>query len=630
MKEQNLPKLAAKAMLFCCMTWSTACINQIADDEIETGSVPITFSVKRGIAVATRITGTAFETGDQVGLFAGISDADDSDPLYIDNLCLEVGEDKQLIPEEWVYYPEGGYALDFISYYPYNPKGAQAGILPVSVQTAQNDAVRYQQSDLLVARKEGVKSSSKPVELSYGHKFAKIKITLVPGEGEKADDIQKSNPRVVATGLYTKADYDFKEDAFSNLSARKDIVAHGSWEVTGASVTGKEIILIPQEIGEFESNFTVELNGKVYTYSFPNLQLAGGTEREIKITIQQDASGILTGIAGEVSSWQTESGSQIEGSKDADAIHISALSFAQSNVYRVYHNGQPLAEICKEFLYSDEIASQAIVVYPVLGTKESDLSKGTIIASLDGNEAICGGEISWDTSTNSFSYKKGGGVEANRFFLTADKKVLWERTDEAVDVDIASYTLQDLRGGTVTEYPMVKIGTQYWMRVELQATAYRNGKKLTKRTRLNEGAGYYKPEKYNVYFYNGEALLEGELAPAGWKIPSTADWKLLETYLKGEAALLKVFKWETTKEELEVAPCNNRSMFGSYAVGTWHEGEHILLYKMSKYWSWDATTQTIPEQTVCFLGENNEFLWKSTKIDSGEYYRAHSIRCIKE
>ena len=55
------------------------------------------------------------------------------------------------------------------------------------------------------------------------------------------------------------------------------------------------------------------------------------------------------------------------------------------------------------------------------------------------------------------------------------------------------------RKGVSTEYPIVKIGAQYWMGKELHATTYRDGAPLKKQSDLGtDKAGYYKPGKKHV------------------------------------------------------------------------------------------------------------------------------------
>lgn len=77
------------------------------------------------------------------------------------------------------------------------------------------------------------------------------------------------------------------------------------------------------------------------------------------------------------------------------------------------------------------------------------------------------------------------------------------------------------------------------MQKDLCATTYRNGTPLTKQVELGKGAGYFKPEKDEIYFYNGEAILAGNLAPEGWKIPNNGDWDSLRQYIKNDISVLK-------------------------------------------------------------------------------------------
>ena len=55
-------------MLFCCSLWNIACVNEI-NEEVQEGNVPITFSTKIG-KTSTKATNTAFDKGDEAGLFA--------------------------------------------------------------------------------------------------------------------------------------------------------------------------------------------------------------------------------------------------------------------------------------------------------------------------------------------------------------------------------------------------------------------------------------------------------------------------------------------------------------------------------------------------------------------------------
>lgn len=632
MEKQMLFKKVFTATLFCCTLWNAACVNKIAEEEEEIveSDIPITFSSKTEKTV-TKTDGTTFHKGDNVGLFAFLSSSGIDGKPYIDNLRLVCGNSSILTPEKAVFYPEGDLPLDFISYYPYqaNVKFQEKSTIPVTIKTDQSDSLKYSQSNFLIAKKSKVASSTKAVELEFQHKLTKIKIVLTPDKDENIQDMLKSNPRIVASGFKTKANYNLGNDTFTDLDCVTDIVAFGKWTIVEGNLVGKEFIIIPQELDPEKQAFTIDWNGRLYNCQCPNFDMQEGTECEISISSMQTSSKALEGIVGKISEWKTGTTSNTNNQKDFATIHISALSFSQSNIYRIYYGGRAIAEICKEYLNSEELTSRAIVAYPVLDNEKTDLSQGIVLQLLDKDDTINGGKISWDANTNNFTYQKGSSPIITQFYLNEKKEILLEPTDDIINVNISSYTLRDIRNGKLDEYPIVKIGTQYWMKAELHATAYQNGKALSKLTALGQGAGYFKPDKYEIYFYNGEAILAGQLNPPGWKIPAEKDWERLKYYLNQDASLLKAGTWGVMSSGT-VSPCNNFSQFNAFPVGMWYNGLHYSANKMTAFWSWDEATKKIPKQTVFFTGESNEFVSNGTLITGKDYYKALSIRCIKE
>ena len=629
MEKQKQSMRAVIATLFCCIFWNTACVNPL-NDELQEGSVPISFTTKIGKA-STKVSNTAFDKGDEVGLFATLTSSGIEHNPYINNLRLVCGGGSLLTPEKMVFYPEGDFSLDFISYYPYRSEGKteDSALLPVAVEKDQSDTLKHSQSDFLIARKNKVQSSSKAVELEYDHKLVKIKITLTPGQDERVEDMLKANPRITATGFKTQATYNLKEDVFSELSHPADIITFGKWSIQEERLTGKEFIILPQSVSESEQAFVMEWNGKLYDCSFPTMELESGTEYVINISSIQANDPIFQGIISKINDWKPGAAENTDNQKKYTAVHLAALSFTKSNVYRVYNSGKPVAEICKEYLRSEELTSRAIVAYPVQENEDTDLSNGIVLHLLDKEEAINGGKISWDLNTNSFSYQPGSSAPISQFYINAQKEIVLEEPENAINVNVTSHRLRDLRDGTLEEYPMVKIGIQYWMRTELHATAYQTGKKLSQQTELGEGAGYFKPEGYDIYFYNGEALLNGKLNPIGWRIPSEEDWNHLKEYNQGSTASLKAGEWQVLSEG-EVSPVNNLTMFSAYPVGVWFNGAHSNVYTLTGFWTWDELNQTIPEQTVYFVGEEDDFVLSHTMVTGKNYYKALSIRCIKE
>ena len=154
---------------------------------------------------------------------------------------------------------------------------------------------------------------------------------------------------------------------------------------------------------------------------------------------------------------------------------------------------------------------------------------------------------------------------------------------------------------------------------------------MTQQTKLGEGAGYFHPEETEIYFYNGDAVLAGDLTPNGWKIPTMEDWETLNEYIGGEASLLKAGTWASTStESAEVAPVTNLTGLSIYPQGIWKKEEYSFYGQTVGYWCLDASGEFIPENIILFKGESNKYELSGSIYNGAEYYKALSIRCIKE
>ena len=129
--------------------------------------------------------------------------------------------------------------------------------------------------------------------------------------------------------------------------------------------------------------------------------------------------------------------------------------------------------------------------------------------------------------------------------------------------------MRDIRGEEVKEYPLVKVGTQYWMQEDLQTTFDCEGNELEQKTEQDEGSAYYHPEDTEIYFYNEEAVLAGNLIPKGWKIPTSADWEAWKNYIQDDVSVVKTGLWEPVGGEGESAPVNNMTGLGICSQGMW-------------------------------------------------------------
>lgn len=629
----NLQKGVSFFVLFT--TLLTACVNHISEEEgeiINNGDIPLKFVADIHEVVNTRVANNSFEEGDEVGLFALAGNTTMQEERYADNLHFVRSSNGEFVADESVYYPDDGVTLNLISYYPYQEEGVAMGesTMQVSVATSQNEQADYSHSDFLIASKEDVLASKEAIALTYNHQFFRLKVALVPGEGENVEDMLSAKPTLSVNGFYTKAIYDFQKKTFSAYSEEKEITPAGEWEIKGNRLVGKELILIPQEATVGYQYIMLEAGGKSYTSLLPStLQLKSGKQRELEITFVADEDVLMSKVSGEIGDWDGTETDQAESVTLHKYVDVSKLTFEKSDVYRVLNGGKQVAEICKEYLVTPEFSSQAIVAYPMKEDGSVDLSQG-IVAQLPGKSGkVHGGSVSWNMDDNSLTYVAGNLAARNNVYVMADGKISLSVAvaDNVLSVLALEDIVRDVRGGMIHNYPLVKIGTQYWMRDNLETALYVNGDELTKLDAVTENAVGYLQSDAEHYFYTANVALSANFLPAHWNIPNWEDWDILNAYLKEDASLLKSGTWLPLKTGETAHPANNLSGFNAAPVGMWVEpNQNIFEGKHLAYWTLDDTNAAIADDVFYLKSDANTIERSAPGVEK----KAFAIRCIRK
>jgi len=185
--------------------------------------------------------------------------------------------------------------------------------------------------------------------------------------------------------------------------------------------------------------------------------------------------------------------------------------------------------------------------------------------------------------------------------------------------------------GTVTDidgnvYQTIKIGDQWWMAENLRVTHYRNGDSIPSGycTCYNNNESYIP-----VYgrLYNGYAVGDSRnIAPAGWHVPTDAEWQTLIDYLGGDAIAGGKMKeagtahWDPPNEG-----ATNESGFtarpGGYAEGG---GDYYYMGITAFFWS--STEDGSYTTWSRYLRHSNSAIWRA----SAQNYFGYSVRCVKD
>jgi uncharacterized protein (TIGR02145 family) len=211
-------------------------------------------------------------------------------------------------------------------------------------------------------------------------------------------------------------------------------------------------------------------------------------------------------------------------------------------------------------------------------------------------------------------------------------------------------TLKDIEGNV---YSTVSIGTQVWMAENLKTTKYSNGDSIGTTYPATLDITSENAPKYQWAFDGNESnvAIYGRLytwytvidsrniCPAGWHVPTDAEWTILTDYLtnngycykgnRGEISksMAATSGWTTNYIEGNVGNdqmSNNKSGFSAFAGGYRYGNGSFNGFGSFGYW-WSATEvylATALYRNLCYYGND-------VYGDSSSKQNGISIRCIK-
>ncbi len=209
-----------------------------------------------------------------------------------------------------------------------------------------------------------------------------------------------------------------------------------------------------------------------------------------------------------------------------------------------------------------------------------------------------------------------------------------------------SKTIKDIDGNY---YKVIKVGEQVFMAENLNVSRFRNGDLIPEVKSEEEWrqAGFDKkpawcyydnnPENADKYgkFYNWYAINDKRgLAPEGWKIPSTWDWKILRKAIKGrnldlinEINFFRGIQTSTFSCKFQSKGLNSKVVNGVWWSTSNTMYDESLNPKSMNYTSYLAIGENWGDTFKANLDKENYF-WHEVGFSSK--HSAHSVRCIKD
>jgi hypothetical protein len=233
----------------------------------------------------TKITDTAFEANDAVGLYVvNTPSALKQSGNHADNVKFTSNGEKWVTSNQLYWYDDKTPA-DFYTYYPYKAS-ASVSAMSFSVQQDQSSESGYKASEFLYGSKKSVAPTAEPVLINTRHLMSCIRVELKAGTGWTDSDIAAAS--VSISGLQTAAKLNLSDGSISAAGNVADIQPLSF----GGGVY--KALVVPQTVTDSEL-IRVKVGGNDYALK-TSVTLVAGKQHKCSIVVNRTSEGINIGI----------------------------------------------------------------------------------------------------------------------------------------------------------------------------------------------------------------------------------------------------------------------------------------------------------------------------------------------
>jgi uncharacterized protein (TIGR02145 family) len=352
--------------------------------------------------------------------------------------------------------------------------------------------------------------------------------------------------------------------------------------------------------------------------------------------------------------WSTAQEPSIQGNKTSDGMGtgdftstITGLSRNTRYYVRAYATNSVGTQYGNELSFTTIAAPPSLNLELTKQTLSSISARATI--SDDGGAPITARGFCWGTASgptisgNKVSVGSGAGTFESRIAGLSPGETYFMRAyatnsistaySNQIEVRLAS-TMNDTEGNS---YKVVKIGNQIWMAENLKTTKYNDRKQISNKTSNadwladSEGAYCWYNNSVLVYkntygaLYNWYAVDSKKLCPAGWHVPSTAEWSVLAETLGGADVAGGKLKAKETWQAPNIG-ASNSSGFNALPGGgrSFDDGSFFGLKEYGGWWSSNQQFHYLRYDSNSLswgYGSHKPFRWQSTGL---------SVRCVQD
>ena len=290
------------AVSFFLLACSSGAENGVDDEPTPPQPEKPTVRIPIGISTyITRVTETAYESGDRIGLYVVNRDDDGSQNdlkslgYYVDNMRYTYSYNTWAA-DETVYWKDDKTCADFYLYYPYQAVHANENPMVFKVEADQSKVNSYKNSDVIIGSTLNVAPSQTTVYIASKHVMSRVVIALKPGEGFTDASLAASDVKVTLNIPAVSANIDLATGKV------EPIMNYDGESLTMTPMTPYKdgnvyrAIVVPQQVAQ-TNLINVNVDGRDFVFS-KAFDFVSGKSYTFNVTLAKKSSGLNATITG--------------------------------------------------------------------------------------------------------------------------------------------------------------------------------------------------------------------------------------------------------------------------------------------------------------------------------------------
>lgn len=236
----------------------------------------------------TRVTDSAFEQGDKVGIYV-VNEPNDLavSGNHVDNMGFTYSTSKWT-PDEEIYWKDQTTKAVFYCYYPYGTPSSVTAY-KFSTKADQSTLANYKASEFLWGKTGSVSPTESAVPITVNHMFSNALVVVEPGDGFTAESLAASNVEVKICNIKTDASINLATGVVSASGAPTSITPLNEG-------TYYRALIVPQTVEE-NALIIVTVDGVNYTLT-KGFTFKANHQHRFTVTVNKVNNGVNIGIGG--------------------------------------------------------------------------------------------------------------------------------------------------------------------------------------------------------------------------------------------------------------------------------------------------------------------------------------------